>query len=247
MCGRYTSTTSTTDLAAHFGVDEVVAPELGPRYNVAPTDETYVVATAGAQRRLGLCRWGLVPPWADDPSVGSRMINARAETLLEKRAFARAFARRRCLIPIDGFYEWQPGGGAADPGGRTSKRPKKQPWYLRGADGSPLAVAGLWESWRPRGAGPAGRLVTCTIITTVANDTVRPLHDRMPVLLPPSAWSTWLDADDGDAASLRDLLAPAPAAALEVVRVTTAVNDVRNDGPHLIEPVAPQSREAHLP
>jgi putative SOS response-associated peptidase YedK len=238
MCGRFTSTTEPADLAAYFAADHAAAPDLGARYNVAPTDEVYAVVASGDERRLGAVRWGLVPFWADDLSVGSRMINARAETLVEKPAFARPFANRRCLIPADGFYEWQPL-GPVDPGRRS--RPKKQPWYIRRSDGDVLAFAGLWESWRPRPAhgDRDGRVVSCTIITTSANGRIRPLHDRMPVVLPPSAWDAWLDRDNHDVASLQRLLEPAPAELFDLVPVSAAVSDVRNDGPGLIERVPP--------
>lgn len=229
MCGRYTSTTPPADLAAYFGVDEVVAPDLGARYNVAPTDEVYAVArSSGGPTRIGTFRWGFVPFWAKDASVGSRMINARAETLLEKPAFRRAFARYRCIVPADGFYEWEPVPG----------RTRKQPWYLGRADGGVLALAGLWSSWRPpstRGSDDRP-FVSCTIVTTDANDAVRPIHDRMPVVLPQSAWADWLDPANDDLDQLVSLLVPAPPELLELRKVNAAVSNVRNDGPELLDP-----------
>ncbi|MEY2591472.1 MAG: hypothetical protein QOJ67_3456 [Acidimicrobiaceae bacterium] len=227
MCGRYTSTTPPADLGAYFDVDEVVVEDLGPRFNVAPTDEVYAVATTtGGTRRLGAFRWGLVPFWAKDPSVGSRMINARAESILDKPAFRRPLERKRCIVPADGFYEWEAIDG----------QKAKQPWYVRRADGDALAFAGLWESWRPVKGSDDGRIVSCTIITTDANDAVRPIHDRMPVVLPPSAWAGWLDPANADVDDLRRLLVPAPSELFELRPVGSAVSNVRNDGPHLLDP-----------
>lgn len=227
MCGRYTSTTPAAELARYFEADDVVAPDLGPRYNVAPTEEVYAVAHAEHGRRLGTMRWGLVPWWADGLSVGSRMINARAESLLERRAYRGPFERRRCLVPADGFYEWEP-----------REDGSKQAWFVRRRDDEPLAFAGLWSSWRPPSSGEGdGRVVSCAIVTTAANATVGPVHDRMPVVLPPSAWGTWLDPANTAVTALAELLVPAPDALLERVPVGPLVNDVRNDGRALVEPV----------
>lgn len=231
MCGRFTSTTPAEDLARYFGVDEVVADDQPPRWNVAPTDTVLGIVDRDGSRRLGSFRWGLVPFWAKDPSVGSRMINARAETIREKSAYARPFERRRCIVPADGFYEWQ-----ARPGSKA-----KQPFHIRRPDGEPLAIAALWDSWRPERGSDEGRLVSCVLITTDANEVLRPLHDRMPVLLPASAWDTWLDPDVDDLDLLAGLLVPAPHELLEAVPVGRAVGDVRNDGPELVEPVDPSS------
>jgi putative SOS response-associated peptidase YedK len=228
MCGRFTSRTPASDLAEYFGVDEVVAPELGARYNVAPTDETYAVAESGEERRLGTFRWGLVPFWAKDVKIGSRMINARAEGLLDTSAFRRPFERRRCIVPADGFYEWEHTGGT-----------RKQPWYITRADGKPMALAGLWDSWRPVKGSDEGKVRSCVIITGEPNATIARLHDRMPVLLPPEVWDLWLDPTNDDVASLQSLLVPAPDELFELVPVSTAVNTVTNDGPELVEPVAP--------
>jgi putative SOS response-associated peptidase YedK len=229
MCGRFTSTVPAADLASYFEVDEVVADDLGARWNVAPTDEVYAVATSASSgaRRLGTFRWGLVPFYAKDPSGGARMINARAETLLDKPAFRRGFERYRCIVPADGFYEWE-----AVEGSR-----KKQPWYFRRKDGDVLAFAGLWASWRPRRDRDEGRTVSCTIVTGEPNEVVAPIHDRMPVMLPPSAWADWLDPANDDVDALSRLLVPAPADLLEATPVIDAVSDVRNDGPHLLERV----------
>lgn len=221
------------DLAQYFAVDRVVADDLGPRYNVAPTEEVYAIAVRHDETRLGALRWGLVPGWAHSPAVGSRMINARAETLLDKRAFRQPFARRRCLVPADGFYEWQAGeGGAA-----------KQPWYLPSADGSPLAFAGLWDTWRPHGqrrtAGDSevGRLVSCTVVTTDASESLMSIHPRMPVILPVEAWARWLDPAYDDVEELRGLLVTAPEGTVVPRKVRPLVNAVANDGPALVEPL----------
>lgn len=221
VCGRFISITTGADLADACAAD-LVAAEHPPRYNVAPTDEVYAVAEAGGRRRLGRARWGLVPPWSDSPRVGARMINARAETLLDKDVFRRPLERRRCLVPADGFYEWtaRAGGG-------------KQAWHLRPHDGGVLAFAGLWESWRPRG-GDGGRVVSATIVTTEANATVAPVHDRMPVCLPRDAWAEWLDPANDDVLALTGLLVPAPDDLLEVRPVGPLVGNVANDGPGLL-------------
>lgn len=233
MCGRYTSVTPPAALARYFDVDEVVAEDLGSRYNVAPTQEVYAVARRGSTTRLGSLRWGLVPSWADDPRIGPRLINARAESVAERPAFRQAFARRRCLVPADGFYEWQVAAGTAT----------RQPWYIRYRDGRPLAFAGLWESWHhhPGGAGNGGevaseRIVSVAIVTTTANDALADLHDRMPVVLAPSSWETWLDPANDDVAGLRRLLAPAPPELFERVALRPLVNKVANEGPELLVP-----------
>jgi putative SOS response-associated peptidase YedK len=194
-------------------------------------------ATAPA-RELRVVRWGLVPFWAKDPSIGSRLINARAETVASKPAFRRAFARRRCLLPADGYYEWQrPDGSASDKGGGA-----KQPYYIFRGDGGPLAFAGLYELWRD-GAVPDDHerawLWTATIITTSAPDELGTIHDRMPMVIAPDRFEEWLDPDDVDPADLMALLAPAAAAGLTSYPVSTAVNSVRNNGPELIERVEP--------
>jgi len=227
VCGRFSSKTPTSELAEYFGVDEVVAPDLGPRYNVAPTDEAYAVAeSADGTRRLGTFRWGLIPFWSKDDRGGAKMINARAEGVADKPAFKRAFERKRCIVPADGFYEWERTGGT-----------RKQPWYITRADGKPLAFAGLWDSWRPEKDSDAGKVRSCTIITGAPNDKVAPLHDRMPVMLPPEVWDAWLDPGNDDVEGLQALLVPVPSEELELVAVRTLVNTVTNDGPELIEPL----------
>ena len=224
-----------------------VQTDLAPDYNVAPTKKIYAVLTRNpsapqdaaaaddepAERQLRVVRWGLVPYWAKDRAIGSRMINARAETLAEKPAFRRAFARRRCLLPADGFYEWQQ---VTDGGGK-----RKQPYYIYRSDGGVLAFAGLYELWRDPSVpedDPDSWLWTATIITTRAEDEVGQIHDRMPMVIDTSAWADWLDPGLTAAADVRPLLVPASAAALRSYPVSTAVNNVRNNGPELRDPVA---------
>ncbi|MBA2438617.1 MAG: SOS response-associated peptidase [Acidimicrobiia bacterium] len=228
MCGRYTSVTPAAALARYFDVDEVVAGDLGARYNVAPTQEVYAVASRKSSTRLGSLRWGLIPSWADDPRIGARMINARAESLAERPAFRTPFSRRRCLIPADGYYEW-----TSDP-----DSPTRRPWYIRHRDGLPLAFAGLWESWWPKGADGDrnAKVVSATIVTTRANEALAGLHDRMPVVLPREAWDIWLDPANDDVDSLSRLLLPAPVELFELTAVRPLVNKVANEGAALIEP-----------
>ena len=188
--------------------------------------------TGPAERQLRVVRWGLVPYWAKDPAIGSRMINARAETVSEKPAYRRAFARRRCLLPADGFYEWQQ---VVEEG-----RKRKQPYFIHRADGGPLAFAGLYELWhdksRPEEDDDAW-LWTTTIITTTATDEVGQIHDRMPMVIDPASWQDWLDPDNNDVAGVRQLLVPAVAGRLTSYPVSTAVNNVRNNGPELLDAV----------
>lgn len=223
MCGRFVSASSPEDLANYFSASPAEA-SLEPSHNVAPTNDVYVVRVDGEARRLDAFHWGLVPGWAKDPSIGNRMINARAETIGEKAVFRSAFRRRRCLVPADGFYEW-----AAVPGQK-----RKQPYFMHHRDGEPLAFAGLWEQWR-RDDEPVLR--SCTIITCAPNETMAPIHDRMPAILPPSAWDQWLDPANDDQDALQGLLVPAPPALLVVRPVSTEVNNVRNKGAHLIDEV----------
>jgi putative SOS response-associated peptidase YedK len=213
-------------LAERFEVEDVRAPDLGARFNVAPTDEVYAVAEGkDGTRRLGTFKWGLVPFWAKDPKVGNRMINARVETLSSK--IKRTLERRRCLIPADGFYEWQ-----ERPAGQ-----RKQPFFIHRRDGQPLAFAGLWEVWHDPDAPDADPLRTCSIITTDANQVVARTHDRMPVMLTPDAWKAWLDVSQHDIDALEGLLVAATPESLEVYPVSTDVNSVKNDGAHLVEPL----------
>jgi putative SOS response-associated peptidase YedK len=219
MCGRFVAASPPPLLAEHFAVDEIRVDDVQPSWNVAPTDRVPAVAAHGGRRLLGAFRWGLVPSWAPDPSGGARLINARAETLPDKPAFREAFARRRCLIPADGFYEWRLTIGGA-----------KQPVFIFPTDERPVAFAGLWEVWRDRSDPDAPPLRTCTIVTTSANARLSMLHARMPVVLARDAWATWLDHDVHDPFELAALLVPAPDDTFDVRDASRAVNDVRNKG-----------------
>lgn len=225
MCGRFVSATTPDEIAKYFDATPEAEALLEPSYNVAPTKDVYVVVDDGTTRKVDAFHWGLVPFWAKSPAVGNRMINARAETLAEKNAYRRAFAKRRCIIPADGFYEWAVVEG----------QKKKQPMYVQRADGEPLAIAGLWEVWRGPEADGGEVLRSCTIITGEPNEKMAEIHDRMPVLLPPDAWASWLDPELDDLDLLGRLLVPAPSSLIAVHPVSTEVNNVRNDGPQLIE------------
>ena len=241
MCGRFVSASPPDQIARYFDAE---APEaaLEPSYNVAPTNDVYVVHVDGSTRRVEPMYWGLVPHWAKDPSIGSKMINARAETLADKNAFKSPLAKRRCIIPADGFYEWLKGPG----------QKKKQPMFIHRDDDTPFAFAGLWSVWRDpnataeeREAG-GGTLRSCTIITGAPNEKVREVHDRMPVMLPRDAWETWLDPAVQDIEVATKLLVPAPAAGIDIYPVSLEVNNVRNKGIHLMDRVDP-SLEGELP
>ncbi len=227
MCGRFTLKTPADRLAVAFGGEPGDYPP--PRYNVAPSQPIAAVRAkiGGPNREAVLLRWGLIPSWAKDPSIGSRMINARAESAADKPSFRAAFRRRRCLIPADGFYEWQKRNGA------------KQPFYIAPADGAPFAFAGLWEHWEGMGDGlvDAPPVETCTIVTTDANERLAPIHDRMPVILEPSDYSLWLDPGVGDRPILEALLRPCPANSLDAWPVSTHVNSPAHDDPACIEPL----------
>ena len=237
MCGRFVSSSSADKIAQFFGAS-FEGEALPPNFNVAPTQDVLaVVADAAGEREVQAFHWGLVPSWAKDMKVGSKMINARSETIGEKPAFKGPFKKHRLIIPMDGFYEWQQAGEGA-PVGKSGK-PLKTPMFIHRADDQPLAVAGLWAAWRDKAAGPdAPWLHSCTVITTSANDTMAPVHDRMPVLLPHDAWDEWLDPTNQDMAALQHLLVPAPNDVLTMHAVSTAVNNVRNKGPELMAPVA---------
>lgn len=240
MCGRFVSSSTPDEIAAYFGA-EAPGAELPANYNVAPTNDVYaVVAGPDGTRRVETFHWGLVPVWAKDLKIGQKMINARAETLAEKSAFKHAFRKYRCIVPMDGFYEWQ----AAPPGAPLTKagKPTKQPVFIHRLDGEPLAVAGLWSAWRDKAAGPdAPWLHSCTVVTTSANATMEPVHDRMPVILPATEWSTWLDPTNHDLDELGRLLVPAPDTLLTLRPVSTAVNKVANKGPELLDPFDPDA------
>jgi putative SOS response-associated peptidase YedK len=236
MCGRFIQTSTPELLVDQFHVDEVAAEPHEPSYNVAPRATIYAIrdrlvavgdAESGEQARtryLSELRWGLIPSWAKDPKMGDRMINARAESVAEKPAFRRAFERHRCLVPMEGFYEWQSRG----------KGKRKQPMFVHRRDGQRMAVAGLWAAWKDPSDPDADWLRTCVIITTDANKMMQPIHDRMPVVLDERDWERWLDPEEKDLDALRDLLVPAPEDVLVAYPVSLLVNKADNDGPELV-------------
>jgi putative SOS response-associated peptidase YedK len=221
MCGRFLLIAPGRDLAERFGLTE--EPDLKPRYNIAPTQSVATLRTKpeSGTRRLEMLTWGLVPFWAKDPSIGSRMINARSETAAQKPSFRAAFKRRRCIIPADGFYEW------------TGAKGKKQPYLIRTVDERPFALAGLWEHW----ADANGNVIeSCTILTTDANEALRRLHDRMPVILPPEDYQTWLDPALEDPKVIQTMLRQYPSEEFSIVPVSFNVNKAGYDSPDCIEP-----------
>ncbi|TDB96582.1 SOS response-associated peptidase [Actinomadura sp. 7K534] len=280
MCGRYATTRARQELLDEFQVQlDAVDGDIQPDYNVAPTKQVPVVLNrrpkdapeeAAAVRQLRTVRWGLVPSWAKDLSIGSRMINARFETVHEKPSYRRAFARRRCLLPADGYFEWytlqdqggqdqggqdqggqdqggqdqggqdqggQDQGGSPDPAEgekkAKKKKPQKQPYFIRPNDGAVMAMAGLYELWK----SPEDEWIwTCTVITTDAPDDLGRIHDRMPMIVEPDRWDAWLDPALTETEQVRGLLVPAMAGTMDAYPVSKAVNNVRNNGPELIEP-----------
>jgi putative SOS response-associated peptidase YedK len=219
-----------SDVAQIFDAEErdpIALRELGPRYNVAPTQPIEVVVQRDDGRFLELHRWGLVPAWAKSLAVGSRMINARAETLATSSAFRASFLKRRCVIPADGFYEWRRVGG------------KKQPFLIHAPDDRPLAFAGLWAPWKDPASGDW--VLSAAVVTTKANETVAQLHDRMPVILAPDAWRLWADPEIRDEDLLADLFRPAADDLLELVPVSPLVNNANNEGPELLIPPTPRT------
>lgn len=226
MCGRFTLTELEPDVLTEVFDLSGALPRLEPRYNIAPSQPiaTVIRDRTRGENRMGFMRWGLIPSWAKDPRIGSKMINARGETVHEKPSFRAAFKRRRCLIIADGFYEWQKQGDS------------KQPVYITLQQDKPFAFAGLWEQWTDRESG--GELTTCTIITTGPNDLVRPIHDRMPVILGREDYARWLRTDERDAEALLPLLRPYPAAQMTAWPVSRRVNSPANDDAALIEAVA---------
>jgi putative SOS response-associated peptidase YedK len=220
MCGRFALYSDPRTLARHFGVE--VPADLRPRYNVAPTQTIPILRQEGQGRQFALARWGLIPHWAKALDTGYSTINARAETVATKPAFRSAFRYRRAIVPADGYYEWQ-----AVPGSKA-----KQPYFIALSDQEPMAFAGLWERWR----SPEGEdLESCSIIVTEANELMRPIHDRMPVILAPAAWAAWLDPNAKDIMALQGLLKPFPAEAMMAWPVSPRVNNPRNDGPQCLE------------
>ena len=224
MCGRFTQERPASDLAEIFAAEPLV-DDPGQRFNVAPTDEAVVVVQREERRAVTSYHWGLIPHWAKDAKVGSRMFNARAETLTTSPAFRDAFNRKRCLVPVDSFYEWKREGTV------------RQPYRVVRRDGRPLALAGLWAGWRDPIADTVRR--TFTIVTTTPNEALADLHDRMPVVIDEAAWDRWLEptpADPGELLGL--LLVPNESVDLEVYPVARLVNDVRRNGPELILPLS---------
>jgi len=220
MCGRYALHSLPEVLALQFGLRE--RPTFEVRYNIAPTSNVLVIeADRDGHPVATTMRWGLIPSWAKDASIGNKLANARAETVAEKPAFRSAFRRRRCLIPASGFYEWKPVVG------------RKQPYYIRPADDGLFALAGLYEAW----SSPEGLLHTCTVLTTDANALMQAIHNRMPVIVAPADYRRWLDPGNTTAAGLSELLVPFPPEHMLVYPVNSRVNNARNEDPGLIERV----------
>lgn len=232
MCGRFVSASPPDEVARYFGAEvgeSLVEPSTPPEsnFNVAPTTDVMAVIDDGG-RRVEAFHWGLVPRWAKDPSIGNRMINARSETIAEKNAFKSAFKRRRCILTADGFYEWTPVPG----------HKKKQPWFISRPDGEPYAFAGLWETWRREDEdGSFEELRSCTILTGSPNEAMSAIHHRMPVMLAPSSWDTWLDPTNDDLDALATLFTPAPSELISIRPVSTDVGNVRNKGAYLLDPI----------
>lgn len=226
MCGRFTLSLPVPALLSHFGLAEM--PALPPRYNIAPTQSVAAVLVLTGDREFRLMRWGLIPSWAKDPAIGSRMINARAETVAQKPTFRTALKDRRCLIMADGFYEWD------------KKGESKQPYHVVRRDNAPLAFAGLWDRWEPAQGGEP--VESCTIITTEANAVVAAFHERMPVILDPDDYPLWLDPEVREAQKLLPLLRPYPAEKMVAHPVGTLVNSPAHESPDCIVPVTGPAR-----
>ncbi|MFE4519349.1 SOS response-associated peptidase [Kitasatospora sp. NPDC056783] len=240
MCGRFAASSKPEDLVELFGVEHWEPEEtLDPNWNVAPTNSAFVVLErlakerpSRAVRQLRVLRWGLVPQWSNSAETAVKMINARSDTVHEKPSYRQAFAARRCVLPVDGYYEWQ-----TVPGERGKAR--KKPYFVSRADGGPLALAGLYEFWRDRAVPPGhpqAWLVTFTIVTTDAEESLAPIHERMPLFLDREDWDAWLDPRLTDPDAARRLLIPPPPGALRATPVSPAVGSIRNNGPELTEP-----------
>jgi len=242
VCGRFVSSSTPERIAAYFGAD-IAVEALGENFNVAPTNDIYGVVSTGADAlEVQVFHWGLIPVWAKERKIGQRMINARSETLAEKAAFKGVFRKYRCIIPMDGFYEW----AAGVEGGPLTKagKPVKRPHFIHRVDGEPLAVAGLWSMWKDRTEGSDSEwLHSATVVTTGANDTMQAVHNRMPVILPKAMWNIWLDPANHNIDMLSKLLVPAPDHLLTMHEVSTDVNNVRNKGRQLIEPHTSERRQ----
>ena len=222
MCGRFVQERPASELAEIFSAEPLVE-DPGPRFNVAPTDEALVVVQREDRRAITAYRWGLIPHWADSVKAGSRMFNARAETLTSSPAFRDSLRRKRCLVPVEAFYEWRREGTV------------RQPYTIGRSDGRPLALAGLWDGWRDPDLDQVRR--TFTIVTTTPNDTMATIHNRMPVMLDESDWGTWLDPRSADLGELLAFLEPREGPVLAITPVSQLVNNVRNDGPELVVPL----------
>ena len=222
MCGRFTQQRPASELAEIFAA-EPLDEDPGPRFNVAPTDDALVVVQRDDRRAIKAYRWGLIPHWAENAKVGSRMINARAETLTSSPAFRDALQRKRCLVPVESFYEWRREGTV------------RQPYAIGRADGRPLVLAGVWSGWRDPAIEKIRR--TFTIVTTTPNETMAPIHNRMPVVLADDEWATWLDPGLTETGELLAMLEPRDDLELAVRPVSQLVNNVRNDGPELVVPI----------
>ena len=222
MCGRFSQQRPASELAEIFSAEPIV-DDPGPRYNVAPTDEALVVVQREDRRGVTSYRWGLIPHWADSAKVGSRMFNARAETLVGAPAFRDAFQRKRCLVPVECFYEWRREGAV------------RQPYTIGRADGAPLVLAGLWDGWRDPATDTVRR--SFTIVTSGPNEAMATIHNRMPVILPEADWDAWLDGRFADRGRLLAMLEPRDEPELAITAVSQLVNNVRNDGPELVVPI----------
>jgi putative SOS response-associated peptidase YedK len=219
MCGRFAQKSPSKKIAKKFKIEEV--PPLAEHYNVAPAQSVFAVREMSGVREATFFKWGLVPRWAKDAAIGNKLINARSETVTEKPSFREAFARRRCLVPVDGFFEW------------SRRGDRKRPFYFHVSDGEPFAIAGLWERWE----GDGDPLETCTLLTTEANELLVPHHDRMPVILTPEDYEAWLDADVRQPELLTPLLRPYPHQKMVAYAVSTLVNNPSNDDPRCVAPL----------
>lgn len=232
MCGRMTSTSADAALATYFVADKIVTDDdFEPSYNLGPTRSVRVIAEHAEERRLGVMRWGLVPFFSKSVDTRARMFNARAETVMTSPTFREPFAKRRCIVCIDGFYEWE-----AVPKSLSAK----QPWYFVDKDNRPLGLAGLWDRWRDPQKPDAKPLVSCTIITTTAGDDMHGVHDRMPLVLTAEHWDRWLDRSVTAPEDVGELLATPGTGLLKSWPVSRAVNSVRNDEPSLIDEIHPE-------
>ncbi len=230
MCGRFVQTQSAETYAEYFSVDAIRAEPLPPSWNVAPTDTVYAIAEHNNERQLGTFEWGLIPWWAKDRKIAAKHINARVETAADKPAFRDSFRDKRCIVPADGFYEWE------------KKEKGKLPHFIYRSTGEPLALAGLWATWKDPETEERHR--TCTIITGEPNDVVSPLHNRMPVILPESTWEAWLDPSADDPAAIQAVLGSVETPGLAEHAVSTLVNKVANNLPDLVQPLETGAVEA---